>query len=460
MSSIKDSLTAEAVQDRVNELLLSSGITYKEYVLGFAFAVYGLETYLSWRQYRKYLEPKRPSNLADIVSEEDFAKAQAYGADKSRFDFIATAYGQVQTVAMIVYDGLPLLWDYSGSLMYKFGGLGPEYEITQSLVFFCVYAVISTVLSLPVSLYSTFVVEERHGFNKQSLSLFVTDLLKGHAIGAVIGLPLVAAFLWIIQSAGKNFFFYVWIFMVVFQMIMITLYPTVIQPLFNKLTPLEDGELKSDIEALASRIDFPLKKLFVIDGSKRSSHSNAYFFGFGKNKRIVLFDTLLEHSTIEEVCAVLAHELGHWSMNHTLKILIVTQLHLLALFWLFSLFISNTALYQSFGFSTKPILIGFILFQYIYAPVENVINFLMHVYSRKNEYEADAFALKLGYAESLRSSLIKLNVKNLGNFNPDPLYSAWNKSHPSLVERLAALGVKPTSNTPVAVAEKDDKKSQ
>ncbi|GAB5585559.1 zinc metalloprotease [Umbelopsis nana] len=460
MSSIKDSLTAEAVQDRVNELLLSSGITYKEYVLGFSFVIYGLETYLSWRQYRKYLEPKRPKNLADIVSEEDFAKAQAYGVDKSRFDFVATAYNQLQTVAMIVYDWLPLVWDYSGSLMYKFGGLGPEYEISQSLVFFVIYAMISTVLSLPVSLYSTFVVEERHGFNKQSLSLFFTDLIKGHAIGAVIGLPLVAGFLWIIQSAGQNFFFYVWIFMVVFQMVMITIYPTVIQPLFNKLTPLEDGELKSQIEALASRINFPLKKLFVIDGSKRSSHSNAYFFGFGKNKRIVLFDTLLDHSTQEEVCAVLAHELGHWSMNHTLKILVVTQLHLLALFWLFSLFISNTALYQSFGFSTKPILIGFILFQYIYAPVEHLINFFMHVYSRKNEYEADAFALKLGYAESLRSSLIKLNVKNLGNFNPDPLYSAWNKSHPSLVERLDALGVKPTSEKPVVVADKEDKKSQ
>ena len=219
---------------------------------------------------------------------------------------------------------------------------------------------------------------------------------------------------------------------------------------------MEDGELKTKIEALAERIKFPLKKLYVIDGSKRSSHSNAYFYGFGKNKHIVLYDTLIEHSNNEEICAVLAHEIGHWQMSHTLKLMGVTQANLLFIFWLFSLFIHSNKLYSDFGFSTMPTLIGFMLFQFIYSPLESVTGFLMHVYQRKNEYEADAYALKLGYASTLRSALIKLSVKNLGGFNVDPLYSAWNHSHPSLVERLNALGVEPTSDKPIVVEQKKD----
>lgn len=219
---------------------------------------------------------------------------------------------------------------------------------------------------------------------------------------------------------------------------------------------MEEGELRSRIEALAARISFPLKKLYVIDGSKRSSHSNAYFYGFGKNKHIVLYDTLIEHSDNDEICAVLAHELGHWKMGHTLKLLVVNQIHLLTIFFLFSLFIHNKQLYDHFGFDTMPTLIGFMLFQFIYSPVESVIGFLQHVYQRKNEYEADAYALKLGYASTLRSALIKLSIKNLGGFNVDPLYSAWNHSHPSLVERLNALGVKPTSDKPITVEDKKE----
>lgn len=243
---------------------------------------------------------------------------------------------------------------------------------------------------------------------------------------------------------------------IVFQLFIITVYPTFIQPLFNKLTPMEEGELRTQIEELAARIHFPLKKLYIIDGSKRSGHSNAYFYGFGKNKHIVLYDTLIDHSDNDEICAVLAHELGHWKMGHTLKLLAVNQVYLLSIFWLFSFFINNRQLYQDFGFNTMPTLIGFLLFQFIYSPIESVIGFLQHVYQRKNEYEADAYALKLGYASTLRSALIKLSVKNLGGFNVDPWYSAWNHSHPSLVERLKALGVKPTSDKPIVVEDKKE----
>ncbi|KAL1930672.1 hypothetical protein VTP01DRAFT_10834 [Rhizomucor pusillus] len=434
-------------------------VDYKSYVIGFSCAVYAFEQYLNYRQHRRYLMRDRPKELADIVNEADFAKSQSYNLDKSRFAFVENTFKQALVVLQLHYDFLPWLWNLSGQKMLQYTGYGEEYEIAQSIVFICIYSFMSTIVNIPFSLYSTFVVEQRHGFNKQTIGLFFTDMLKQLAVGGVIMIPFLAAFLWIIKSTGDQFYFYVWLTVVAFQFFFITIYPTVIQPLFNKLTPLEQGELRTRIEELAGRISFPLKKLYVIDGSRRSSHSNAYFYGFGKNKHIVLFDTLIEHSNTDEISAVLAHELGHWSMNHTVKILAVTQVYMFSMFWLFSHFIHNVQLYNDFGFYTMPTLIGFLLFQYIYAPVDSVVGFLMHVYQRKNEYEADAFALKLGYASTLRSALIKLSVKNLGGFNVDPWYSAWNRSHPSLTERLDALGVMPTSDKPI-VDVKDGKKSE
>ncbi|KAI8327388.1 peptidase family M48-domain-containing protein [Blakeslea trispora] len=430
-------------------------LDYKQFVLGFSCAVYGFEQYLNYRQYNRYLMRQRPSELTDIVTEEDFKKAQAYNLDKSRFGFIENLYKQTETVLMLHYDALPAIWNYAGQLLFSLTGYGPDYQILHSLVFLTVFSLISTITTTPFSLYSAFVIEEKHGFNKQTLGLFFMDMLKSQLIMAVLMFPFMSAFIWIIQSTGDNFYLYVWGIAMLFQLLIITVYPNYIQPLFNKLTPLEEGELRSQIEQLAARIEFPLKKLYVIDGSKRSGHSNAYFYGFGKNKHIVLYDTLIEHSSHDEICAVLAHELGHWKMGHTLKLLTVNQFYLLSIFWLFSFFIHNHKIYHDFGFQTTPTLIGFLLFQFIQSPFESVVGFLFHVYQRKNEYEADAYALHLGYASTLRSALIKLSVKNLGGFNVDPLYSAWNHSHPSLVERLNALGVKPTSDTPIVEPKKE-----
>ncbi|KAF7731263.1 hypothetical protein EC973_000679 [Apophysomyces ossiformis] len=435
------------------------GVDYKQNVIIFSTAIYAFEQYLNYRQYRLYLLTDRPENLTDIVSESVFKKSQSYNLDKSRFGFVHNAFKQLETIAVLHYDVLPLLWDFAGQLMFKYAGYGHEHEIVQSLIFVVLYSLISTITSIPFSLYSNFVVEERHGFNKQTIGLFFTDLLKMQLVLAALALPFLSIFLWIIQKTGSNFYFYVWVIFIVFQLFFLTIFPTVIQPLFNKLVPLEEGDLRKRIEELAASIKFPLKKLYVIDGSKRSSHSNAYFYGFGKNKQIVLFDTLLEHSDTDEVCAVLAHELGHWYMSHTLKLIIVNQVYMLALFWMFSYFIHNAKLYTDFGFNTMPTMIGFMLFQLIYIPIDSVLNFLMHVYQRRKEYEADAFALKLGYASTLRNALIKLSAKNLGGFNNDSWHSAWNHSHPSLVERLSALGVKPTSDKPI-VEETEAKKEQ
>jgi STE24 endopeptidase len=218
-----------------------------------------------------------------------------------------------------------------------------------------------------MQLYSNFVVEERHGFNKLTLTTFITDIFKTLFLTAVVAMPVLAGFLKVINWAGENFTFYVFIFMVVFQLFFIIIFPIFIQPFFNKFTPLEQGSLKSKIDGLASKLSFPLTKIFVVDGSKRSNHSNAYFFGFFRNKRIVLFDTLIEKNTEDEIEAVLAHELGHWFYSHTFQNLIIAQMHFFAMFYVFSVVINVSSMYTQFGFDTKPVIVGFLLFQVFYS---------------------------------------------------------------------------------------------
>lgn len=296
-------------------------------------------------------------------------------------------------------------------------------------------------LELPPSIYHTFVLEEKFGFNKQTPKLFVTDFLKGQMLSFVLVPPILAGFLKIIESTGNQFFFYLWAFAAGIQVFMISVYPVVILPLFNKLSPLEEGKLKTDTEELAKKLKFPLHELNVIDGSKRSSHSNAYFFGLPWKKHIVIFDTLIEKSQPEEVVAVLGHELGHWSLGHTTKLFGISQAHILYIFALFSAFIDNASLYADFGFGTiRPIIVGFLLFSDAFAPMDMIMKLFMNVLSRKFEYEADAFALNLGYSGELARSLIKLQVSNLSTMEADWMYSTYHYSHPILTERLKAIG--------------------
>jgi len=228
-------------------------------------------------------------------------------------------------VLFIQYDVLPKLWSLTGFWLARYFPERFSGEISHSVLFFLTFSVISQMLALPLSYYSTFVLEEKFGFNKQTLRLWITDMLKGQALLVVLGTPLLSAFLKIIQVTGTKFFYYLWLFGIAVQLFAITIYPIFILPLFNKLSPLEPGELKSSVEALASRLKFPLKSLYVIDGSKRSAHSNAYFFGLPWKKHIVIYDTLVEKSEPQEVVAVLAHELGHWSQAHTTKLFGIAQ---------------------------------------------------------------------------------------------------------------------------------------
>ncbi|KAJ3271780.1 CAAX prenyl protease 1 [Terramyces sp. JEL0728] len=413
-------------------------VQWKDLVVGFIVAIYLWETYLDLRQHSRLKKNIIPQALAEVITKEKFAQSNAYNIDKSRFKIMYQGiYNIAQIILAIQYDLFPIVWDYSKEFM-ELATL-PQSEIIQSIVFAALLISLNTVVNIPIQLYSNFVIEERHGFNKQTYGLFFSDTIKTYLLTLIIGMPVLAGFLAVIQWAGKNFFLYVWLFMVAFQIFFMVIFPTFIQPLFNKFTSLEDGELKQKIDALASKLKFPLTKVYVVDGSKRSSHSNAYFYGFFNNKRIVIFDTLLTQSTHNEVIAVLAHELGHWYHNHVFKRLLVAQAHLFVLFYCFNFIVNLQSLYTSFGFTSKPIIVGFLLFQFIYSPVETLIGFFMNVISRRDEFQADAFAKKLGHDKDLKSGLIKLQIENLSNMNPDPLYSVWHHSHPPLVQRLAAL---------------------
>ncbi|CAL5397601.1 unnamed protein product [Camellia sinensis] len=424
---------------------------YMEAVVGFMILMYIFETYLDLRQHAALKLPTLPKTLEGLISQEKFEKSRAYSLDKRV---------------------LPWFWKRSGDFLV-YMGLNAENEIVHTLAFLAGVMFWSQITDLPFSLYSTFVIEARHGFNKQTIWLFIRDMIKGIILAIIIGPPIVAAIIVIVQKGGPYLAIYLWGFMLVLSLVMMTVYPVLIAPLFNKFTPLPDGELRLKIEDLASSLKFPLKKLFVVDGSTRSSHSNAYMYGFFKNKRIVLYDTLIQQSyavepisckNVEEVVAVIAHELGHWKLNHTMYSFIAVQrygrknsdrglqftgLKTLKIatnkiltflqFGGYTLVRNSKDLFQSFGFDTQPVLIGLIIFQHTVIPLQHLVSFGLNLVSRSFEFQADAFAKKLGYASPLRAGLVKLQEENLSAMNTDPWYSAYHYSHPPLVERLAAI---------------------
>ncbi|XP_067224149.1 CAAX prenyl protease 1 homolog [Chanodichthys erythropterus] len=445
-------------------------------VLVFSWTVYVWEAYLAYRQRKVYRTTMHvPTELGKIMDSETFEKSRLYQLDKSNFGFWSGLYSEAEGTLVLLLGGIPFLWKVSGNLTARFG-FGPEYEISHSLVFLMLATLFSALTGLPWSLYNTFVIEEKHGFNQQTLGFFLKDALKKFAVTQCILLPVTSLLLYIIKIGGDYFFIYAWLFTLIVSLILVTIYADYIAPLFDKFTPLPDGELKSEIESMARSIYFPLTKIYVVEGSKRSSHSNAYFYGFFKNKRIVLFDTLLEdYSPLNqsgekepgtgeeneavvneskskpknkkqgcsnpEVLAVLGHELGHWKLGHTVKNIVISQMNSFLCFFLFAVLIGQKELFMAFGFhDTQPTLIGLmIIFQFIFSPYNELLSFCLTVLSRRFEFQADAFARNMGRSSELYSALIKLNKDNLGFPVADWLFSMWHYSHPPLLERLRAL---------------------
>lgn len=414
-------------------------LPYLEAVLGFMILVYIFETYLDIRQHAAFKLPSLPKQLKGVVSQEKFERSRSYSLDKSHFHFVHEAVTILMDTAILFFGILPWFWKKSGELAV-YMGLNAENEIIHTLSFLAGVMIWSQITDLPFSLYKTFVVEARHGFNKQTMWLFFRDMFKGICLSILIGPPIVAAIIVIVQKGGPYLAIYLWGFMFALSIVMMTLYPVLIAPLFNKFTPLPEGELREKIEKLAASLKFPLKKLFVVDGSTRSSHSNAYMYGFFNSKRIVLYDTLIQQCENEdEVVAVIAHELGHWKLNHTMYSFIAVQVLTLLQFGGYTLVRNSKDLFQSFGFETQPVLVGLIIFQHTVIPLQHLVSFGLNLVSRAFEFQADAFAKKLGYTKELRAGLVKLQEENLSAMNTDPLYSAYHYSHPPLVERLAAL---------------------
>jgi len=410
--------------------------SWKNDVIAFITIIYVWETYIKIRQYKKICNSKIPKQLEEHVDEEKLAKSKAYQKDNFKFAFVTDALDVIETILIFKFNLLPLLWSFSESILIKFG-YNSEYEILHSLIFIGLFKIINDIINLPQDLYNTFVIEAKHGFNNTTLKLYIIDEIKSYLLLIGFGGPLISIFLKIIQKTGDKFYVFVWIFMSIVQLLAVIIYPNFIQPLFNKFTPLEDGELKTQIEATAMSVNYPLKKIYVVDNSKRSGHSNAYLFGFGKNKRIVLYDTILKQVNNEEICSILSHELGHWYHSHNIRLLLMTEIQSFVIFYIFSCVINYTPFYESFGFTVQPILVGFLLFTFIFSPVDSLIEFLMNVIVRSLERQADGFAtVNLKRGDCLITGLIKIHIENLSTLIVDPLYSAWNYSHPPLLERI------------------------
>eukprot|EP00611_Tribonema_gayanum_P016929 TRINITY_DN2941_c0_g1_i1.p2 TRINITY_DN2941_c0_g1~~TRINITY_DN2941_c0_g1_i1.p2 ORF type:complete len:475 (-),score=204.35 TRINITY_DN2941_c0_g1_i1:498-1922(-) len=423
--------------------------------------VYLLETYLDLRQRKRLQATEPPPLLLSTLEQVDggaaadaatslrakavakFNTSQEYGRAKSAFGLFSATARHLIEMALLLAGAHPYLWDAATRVVVRCGG-DAAHTTKVSLVFAGLSVLLGELESLPFSLYFTFVVEARHNFNKTTPALFLADKLKSLALTAAIGAPVLSALIWIMDRGGDLLFLYLWACLFLVALAGLTIYPTLIAPLFNAYAPLPDGELRAAIEALARRVRFPLTELYVVDGSRRSAHSNAYMYGFGRNKRIVMFDTLLKQVEQPELVAILGHELGHWEMGHTLRNFAVTQVYLLAM--LFGYGVATVAvgadLFASFGFASdqRPALLSLILYlTALMTPADHVIHLAMNYWSRHCEFQADEYAVKLGYAQALQTGLCKLSLENLGNMNPDPLYSAYHYSHPPLVERLSAI---------------------
>lgn len=436
--------------------------------IAFTLLVYVVEGHLDARQKRSYQITEFPEELEKTVAkidvqkseddknddedtkplleqlQEKFKSSQAYGMDKINFGMIAGTYETFESVAILLLGFTPFLWDQSVRLGGTYLGIKSDEEIKITLVFLFLQSLIETIKSLPFELYKTFKIEKKHGFNKQTYGLFFSDKVKSFGLSCVIGGPFIALMLKIIKMGGEQFYIYLWAFTLCFSIFMMTIVPVVIMPLFNKYEPLPDGDLKTSIYELAGTLNYPLKKLFVMDGSKRSSHSNAFMFGFGSNKRIVLFDTLMEQVKQDEILAILGHELGHWKLGHTLTNFAVTQVYFGVAFYFFSQCYASKDLYAAFGFdsttSDVPTIIALLLFfQTLWAPVDKVLSFVLTVFSRHCEFAADRFSVDLNMSQDLQSGLCKIHLENLGAMCPDSLYSMYHYSHPPLVERLSAM---------------------
>lgn len=372
-----------------------------------------------------------PEAFRETIALEAHQRAADYTTARAHLAMADVVIGAIFVLALTLGGLLQAMHDGWTTLGLR--------GLAHGLAFIAGLAVLSSVVDLPFSLYRTFVIEARFGFNKMTLRLFLVDLAKGALLGTLIGLPVLAAVLWLMERMGEYWWLYVWLFWLGFNLLALLIYPTVIAPLFNKFTPLADAPLKERIEALLARCGFHSSGLFVMDGSKRSAHGNAYFTGFGRAKRIVFFDTLLEKLAPAEVEAVLAHELGHYKRRHVWKRIGLLALATFGFLWLLGRLIDAPWFYAGLGMTSQGTATALVLFSLAIPAFTFPLSPLMSALSRRHEYEADAYAAQQTRAGDLVAALVKLYRDNAATLTPDPLYSTFYDSHPPAAARIAHL---------------------
>lgn len=372
-----------------------------------------------------------PKEIEVFYEKEKYLRSVAYHRDLAKFSFITAAFSFSLSLAMLL----------TGCFGWIDGLLRPyiNNEILLALAFFGILMLASDFLTIPFQGYSTFVIEERYGFNKTTLKTFITDKLKGYVLAAFVGGAMLSALIYLVNTIGPNFWIWFSVVAAVFVLFINMFYTSLILPLFNKLTPLPKGELKTAIEEFSKKVDFPLDNIFIIDGSKRSKKANAFFSGIGKKKKIVLYDTLIDNHTTEELVAVLAHEVGHFKKKHIVWGYVLSIIQIV-----FTLFILSRMVYSenvsiALGGSQLAIHLNLLAFGILFSPISAVTGLFMNMYSRRNEYEADAYARETFDGNALANALKRLSVDSLSDLYPHPAYVFFHYSHPPLLKRLAAL---------------------
>lgn len=400
----------------------------------------GVETLINRANMRFVVDRWREKRIPEIfvgkIGPEEYENSVRYTLARGRFATASAFYGAALNLLILFGGILPLL----DRLARSAGAALPAGTYATGILFCLCIGLFLALMTLPVELYSTFVLEERFGFNKTDGKTFVLDKVKGLVVGLVIGIPFLFGVLWLMDASGALWWVWVFCFIFTFQFIMMIAYPTLIAPLFNKFEPLPENELKEAIRSLARRVGIKTGGIFTMDGSKRSGHSNAYFTGVGKTKRIVLFDTLLNQLEDRELLSVLAHEMGHYRKKHVMKSLVLSACVLLAGLFVLSFLLEYPPLFHAFGLTAPTHYGALVIFSLISGPFTFWIGPLMNYVSRKHEYEADRFAAELlEDGAPLEESLVKLTVNNLSTLTPHPWYSAYHYSHPSTVERVRAI---------------------
>ena len=379
----------------------------------------------------KHMSPVLPDSLKGIYEEKEYSRFQSYKRENGRLDSWSSGVGFVVMIVFLVAGGFGWYNSWVVSLT--------DSVVWQAILFVVGLSVVSSVLDIPFDYYATFRIEEKYGFNKTTRRVYWLDTVKELVLSLVLGGVLLALVVWFYTWAGTYFWLYAWGAVTLFSVFMAMFYSQLIVPLFNKQTPLQEGALRDKIQAFAGKVGFKLDNIYVIDGSKRSTKANAYFTGLGPKKRVVLYDTLIDELTEEEIVAVLAHEVGHYKKRHTLRSMVVSVIQMGVLFWLFSLCVNNAALSEALGGDWAYFQLGLIAFAILYSPVNLIFGVGMNVWSRSNEYEADAFAARYYEGDYLVSGLKKISVKSLSNLTPHPLYEYVYYSHPSLLKRIDAI---------------------